>query len=305
MRKIYGAYHKDPKEVEKSSSGGIYATLSDVIINSNGMIIGGGYNYVTQKLEHIVCKTPKERDALRGSKYFQSHIDRGIYEFLDAELNKDTPILFVGTPCQVDAIKQYAKIKQLNTENLITCDLLCHGVGSPGIWTRFLEYKNKNFDYISFKDKRKSWEHPLCIGRSGNKEISLRGYSWLYFSNAIMRPSCYKCKYAMPERVGDFTIGDFWKAKEKDPDIYNPKGTSFIMVNSIKGETFFNLIKCNLIYKEVTLSDVMQRNMKGPTRKPNLHDEIMHDYKTESAKDFFRKWQIKLLISKLKKKIAF
>ena len=96
-----------------------------------------------------------------------------------------------------------------------------------------------------------------------------------------------------------------WKAKEKDPDIYNPKGTSFIMVNSIKGETFFNLIKCNLIYKEVTLSDVMQRNMKGPTRKPNLHDEIMHDYKTESAKDFFRKWQIKLLISKLKKKIAF
>lgn len=42
MKKIYAAYHKIPEEVEKSSSGAMFVALSDVILNNNGKIIGGG-----------------------------------------------------------------------------------------------------------------------------------------------------------------------------------------------------------------------------------------------------------------------
>lgn len=124
--------------------------ISDEILNKNGIIISTRYNYISHKLEHIVCKTPKERDACRGSKYFQSYIDGSIYLILESELAKGTPILFIGTPCQVAAINQYVIVKKLRHDSLITCDILCHGVGSPGIWAKFLKWKNKKINYITF-----------------------------------------------------------------------------------------------------------------------------------------------------------
>ena len=42
MQKIYAAYHKNTEEVEKSSSGAMFAAISDLILKQNGKIIGGG-----------------------------------------------------------------------------------------------------------------------------------------------------------------------------------------------------------------------------------------------------------------------
>ena len=42
MNRIYAAYHKNPEEVEKSSSGGMFVALSDVVLRNNGKIMGGG-----------------------------------------------------------------------------------------------------------------------------------------------------------------------------------------------------------------------------------------------------------------------
>lgn len=301
MRKVYAAYHKNPNEVEKSSSGAMFTALSDVILENNGKIIGGRYNYVTHRLEHVVCQTRKDRDSCRGSKYIQSHIERNIYQVIENELTEGRPLLYVGTPCQVAAVNQYVSVKKINTESLITCDILCHGVGSPGVWSKFLEWKNTEFDYLTFKDKSKGWMKPRCIAKSGNKKISLRGYSWLYFSDAIMRPVCYECDYARTERVGDFTVGDFWKVKSKIPEMYNPRGTSFIMVNTDKGSNFFESVKNSLIYKEINVDDVMQNNMQHPTSRPRYRSEIMRDFRRKSSAEFFIKWQCKLLIAKLKR----
>ena len=303
MQKVYVAYHKNPEVVEKSSSGAMFIALSDVVLKNNGKIIGGKYNYVTHKMEHIVCQTPEERDACRGSKYFQSHIDGTIYKTLECDLAKNTPLLFVGTPCQVAAVQQYVLVKKLKDDSLITCDILCHGVGSPGIWKKFLEWKNRKIDYLTFKDKRKGWQKPLCIAKSGKKEFSLRDYSWLYFYDAIMRPICYECTFANTNRVGDFTIGDFWNARKIVPQMYNPRGTSFIMVNTDKGMDYFNKIKECLVYKEVTIDDVMQNNMLHPTYKASCRDEVMNDFRNKSAVAFFVKWKLRILLSKVKKKI--
>ena len=256
---------------------------------------------MTNKLEHIVCQTPNERDACRGSKYIQSHIGKDIYRMIETELNKGTLLLYVGTPCQVAAIKQYVAVKRINDESLLTCDIICHGVGSPGIWKKFVEWKKGKIDYLTFKDKRNGWMKPRCIARVRNKEISLRGYSWLYFSDAIMRPSCYECDYANTDRVGDFTIGDFWKIRTKVPEMFNPRGTSFLMVNTDKAEKFFAVVKNSLIYKEVALDDVIQNNMRRPTNCPAYREDVMNDFNRKSASSFFEKWQLKILIGKMKK----
>lgn len=256
---------------------------------------------MTNKLEHIVCQTPNERDACRGSKYIQSYISKDIYKTIEAELNSGTLLLYVGTPCQVAAVKQYVTIKKINDESLLTCDIICHGVGSPGIWKKFVEWKKEKLDYITFKDKRKGWMKPKCIAKIGNREISLRGYSWLYFADAIMRPSCYECAYANIDRVGDFTIGDFWKVRTKVPEMFNPRGTSFLMVNTERAEKFFAVVKNSLIYKEVALDDVIQNNMRHPTKCPAFRKEVMNDFRQKSTSFFFEKWELKLLIGKMRK----
>lgn len=181
MQKIYAAYHKNPEEIEKSSSGAMFAALSDAILEQGGKIIGARYNYVSHKLEHMVCQTPEERDLCRGSKYIQSHITGGTYKILERELVNGTPILYVGTPCQIAAFKQYLVVKNIHTNGIYTCDILCHGVGSPGVWNKFIQWKNARIDFLTFKDKRNGWKKPICVAKEGRKEISLRGYSWLYF----------------------------------------------------------------------------------------------------------------------------
>ena len=304
MQKIYAAYHKNTEEVEKSSSGAMFAAISDLILKQNGKIIGGGYNYVTNQMEHIICSSPTERDACRGSKYIQSCINGNIYKVLEEELNKHTPLLFIGMPCQVVAIKQYIEIKKIDSTSLLTCDILCHGVGSPGVWDKFLIWKNKKIDYITFKDKRNGWKSPLCIAKSNGKEFSIRGYSWLYFSNLIMRPSCYECPFSTKNRVGDLTIGDFWKVKSKCPEMYNPRGTSFITINTFKGQECFNQIKNSIVYKEISLDDVLQNNMQHPSIKPKWRAEVMRDYKAMKPATFFTKWEIILFANKLLKKFV-
>ena len=299
MAEVYAAYHKLPDEIEKSSSGAIFVALSNYILGKNGKIIGGGYSYVTNKVEHVVCQTPQERDCCRGSKYIQSHVEKAVYEKLEKELRKGTPILYIGTPCQVAAVLQYVSVKNIKAESLVTCDILCHGVGSPGIWKKFLEYKKTKIDYLTFKDKRRGWEKPLCVAKSENKEISLRAYSWLYFSDSIMRPVCYKCQYATVNRVGDFTIGDFWNVKRKAPEMYNPRGTSFIMVNTDKGKACFNNIKRELVYKQISIDDIMQSNMQQPTKASVYRGKVMEDFTKKNSAAFFKKWELKLLMDKV------
>lgn len=66
--------------------------------------------------------------------------------------------MFSGTPCQIRALKSYL---DKNYDNLILIDLFCHGVPSPKIWQRYLEFINpekKCIQSVSFRDKRISWE---------------------------------------------------------------------------------------------------------------------------------------------------
>ncbi len=303
---MYAAYHKVPSEVEKSSSGAMFVALSDVILTNGGSVIAASYNYELHKLEHILCKSAKERDLCRGSKYFQSEKSVEIYRSVEKLLNEKKSVLYIGTPCEIVAIKKYLEVKNIDMNRLYLCDLLCHGVGSIGVWKKFLDIKSRkaNITYLSFKDKRKNWLKPVCVAQTSKQEVSIRDYSWLYFENAILRPSCYRCKYATIERQSDFTIGDFWRVRENNPDIFNPRGTSFIMINSKKAEELFEIVKENLVYKEVSIEDVLQANMKMPTKMYKYRVQVMNDYRKMPAKLFFMKWRIILFLKKILKKVS-
>ena len=77
-------------------------------------------------VRHVRISRMEELDLLKGSKYVQS--DLGLtFKQIRGDLKVGKEVLFVGTPCQVGGLKTYLR---KDYDNLITADLVCHGVPS-------------------------------------------------------------------------------------------------------------------------------------------------------------------------------
>ena len=53
---------------------------------------------------HIRIESNEELDILRGSKYVQSNINN-TYKMAKEDLKKGKPVLYTGTPCQIEGLK--------------------------------------------------------------------------------------------------------------------------------------------------------------------------------------------------------
>ena len=122
----YGIRHRDMKTLMDSQSGGAFTALSDVVLDRGGVVYGAGWSddFV---VVHKRAETKEQRNALRGSKYVQSDL-RGVFAQVKQDLKEGREVLFSGTPCQVAGLKSF--IGKNKSENLITVDIICHGVPS-------------------------------------------------------------------------------------------------------------------------------------------------------------------------------
>lgn len=281
--KYYSVKHKNKKIQSISSSGGLFTALSDLILEQGGIVIGGYYNYNSNDVNFKICRSKEERDSLRGSKYIQGNMTE-IYQQIETEIRSQKesccPIMFIGTPCQVAAIKNYLKSKGIKYPKLVLCDLICHGVPSPGVWHAFFEKKQKkyNLQFITFKDKKMGWNQPLAYAESENKRISLRGFTLLYFGRVIMRPSCHKCPYASTDRVGDISLGDHWNVGQIDSSFGDRNGVSLAIVNTEKGLALFDLCKNNIEWRERTREECLQQALEYPATPNKLRKKFWDIY---------------------------
>ncbi|WP_125152417.1 coenzyme F420 hydrogenase/dehydrogenase beta subunit N-terminal domain-containing protein [Clostridium rectalis] len=120
--KVYGAHSLDENIRKISSSGGISTELGRYILRDNGVVFGVAWNK-DFLVHHIEIREEKDIFKIIGSKYIQSNVldtYEKIYKITNEEKKK---VLFIGLPCQVAALKNI-----VNNNNLITVDLICHGV---------------------------------------------------------------------------------------------------------------------------------------------------------------------------------
>ena len=116
----------------RSSSGGIFTLLSDIILSQGGVCIGAAFDY-SMKVVHRCAINDEERNLLRGSKYVQSNLQY-IFDEIVQFLEMGRFVLFSGTPCQVSAIKIFIETKKVDSSRLVLVDLVCHGAPSPKVW---------------------------------------------------------------------------------------------------------------------------------------------------------------------------
>ena len=180
-------------------------------------------------------------------------------------MKQDRFVLFTGTPCQIEGLKQYLR---KDYEKLYTQDLICHGVPSPIVWEKYLEYRNKMDkevpNKISFRNKDNGWKifnmkfeyHNKTYKENQHKDIFMQAF----LKNVSLRDSCYNCSFKKKNRVSDITLADFWGIQNILPEMDDDKGTSLVIVNSKKGNEIFENIKEKVIFQEVDFETAIKYN---------------------------------------------
>lgn len=153
---VFAAYAKDERERMRSSSGAIFYIIAKSIIARGGIVYGAILDSNLQAL-HIGVDTLDALDSLRGSKYVQTNLNNVFIE-VKQNLIAGRLVYFTGTPCQIAGLKAFLR---RSYSNLVTSDLICHGVPSQKLFDMHLKYLcdiyggDKVVDY-KFRDN-KGW----------------------------------------------------------------------------------------------------------------------------------------------------
>ena len=280
--KVLANWIENKEKRKKCASGGIATIMSEYAIREKkGIVYGTCYD---DNLNPVCTKATKieEIEKFKGSKYVQSFVG-DTYKDVKNDLVDGKFVLFIGTPCQISGLLSFLKNKAI--DNLITCDLICHGVIPMQFFKEEINYlKNKknikNITDCRFRgNDRRNFRFSLNFRLSlwDNKKLKYvkYAYSQYYFHSFMkgvsLRESCYHCKYAQPKRVADITIGDFLGLGKKTPFKYPTRNVSLTLLNTKKGlefwsrvETMTSSLKC--IQREYEEALQGSSSLNAPTR---------------------------------------
>lgn len=248
----------------KSSSGGMFSLMADVILQQGGAVCGAAYAGDFMTVHHQWAEKPEDLVPLRGSKYVQSDT-RLTYRQAKKYLDQGRPVLYTGCPCQIAGLYSYLG---KTYENLYTADLVCHGSNSATAYQSFLKEftEGKKIEKVDFRDKKHfGWaSSTVAYLKDGTvKKQSFDNNAWYngFLEGVFNRENCSKCPYARTERVADITLGDCWQVHRLDPALDDRKGTSLVLVNSEQGKALFKAAKKQMKKCEsVPLEEVRKYN---------------------------------------------
>lgn len=304
--KTLACWTKNLNDRIKSSSGGAFVVLARRVLSEGGIVYGATMD-IDLQVRHIGIDKAEDIVKLQGSKYVQSYIGE-TYKEVREHLRQKRLVLFTGTPCQIGGLLTFLRIRY---DNLITCDMVCHGVPSQKTFDSFCEsIKIKDrCQGVSFRFTA-GWGYQLAremIFQRKTKKSNLNNYvvrkvvnprkAWYMraFSKGLMfNEACYVCAYATPQRISDFTMADYWGIGVKIPFNYSTfRGVSMLLVNSQKAVDF--LRDCpDLFFEERTLEEAIEgnHNLSHKSERPIERESFIHDVQVMESCALMRKYGI-------------
>lgn len=307
--KAYAAINNNEEIRLKSSSGGIFTLIAESVIDKGGVVFGAAYDN-DFKVIHKYTEIKEGLEDFHGSKYVQSIIGE-TYKQAKHFLESGRIVLFTGTPCQIGGLYSYLG---KNYDNLITQDLICHGVPSPMVWRKYLEYRESvsraSARRMSFRRKNCGWKtFSVSFEFSNDTEYVAKltddPYMQAFLRNLCLRPSCYDCKFKTKNRQADLTLADFWGIQNIIPEMDDDKGTSLLIVNSEKGLRVLHSIKNNLTLREIELDKAIKYNsaMINSASLSKVRSKFMSVIQHKPFDKTVNKYCRTKLLNKLKAKI--
>ncbi len=268
-RKAYACQAKNKNILIEATAGGFFPVLAKYILQNGGIVYGATYDE-NMNVKHISIEDADCINKMNGSKYVQSSIVDA-FNAVKSNLKNKRKVLFTGTPCQIDAIKHYCRENQ---DYLLTMDIPCYGVPSPGLFHAYLHRLEKKWglkvEDFRFRDKHKNgWSHTTVItfcDKGGHKMVleepnyyNIKYYR-MFARRDCFRWSCYNCQYNTLNRCSDLTTGNFWGIEKLSNSFKISEGVSMLLINTDKGFKTFESIKEEFICEERTLQEVVKEN---------------------------------------------
>lgn len=314
----YAAILKNNEMLMNSASGGAFVALANYILYKGGIVCGCTMDE-NLDTRHICIDKKEDIKQLQGSKYIQSSMN-DTFKKVKKYLTNKQYVLFTGTPCQVAGLKKYLN---RDYENLITADLICHGVPSSSFFKGYIKWLEKSLNSkvtnFKFRDKKYGWGllSKVQYKKNGNLKSKtmkpILSYYYQYFIKGdIYRDSCYQCPYASSHRIGDFTIGDYWGIEKYHPEIQKSKGVSLLLANTLKS---INIIKddskenklVDYIYlTKSEFSNALEKNeqLTRPAEYSNKREAILTTFKNHGfdkvATKYYKEMKKEIFIFKIK-----
>lgn len=275
-------------EMMRSTSGGMGYALAKHIIEEGGIVFGVSYNENMQAV-HIGIERREKLYLLQGSKYTQSFMGNAMKEAKKA-LDAGRKVLFFGVGCQIDGFLSFLGNKDY--PNLITCDLLCGGGTSPGVFEHYIQMLSEkyrcNIVNYNFRDKYYGYGYLLCsfkTAQGGWRMLSGADAGFIRsMGKGYVRESCFNCKYAETHRMSDISLGDFWGEKSKE---YQNIGTSLILANTEKGKKVLKALQGSgeIWLEEKTIQKAVSGQamaLNGGKKKPDDYDAFFSEVFTKN-----------------------
>ena len=243
--KCYVAYHKEKDIRNVGSSGSVFYALAERTIEADGSVYAAAFGANLQ-LRHTRATSLDEVRPQMKSKYLQCDTT-GIYKQVIKDLREGRDVLFVGTPCQCQAL--HNMLPDRLRGNLLLVDIICHGVPSQSLFNKSIRhYEHEHgchVEYFSFREKTKESLRNYKIEyttKDGERKTVVGDldeipFCYGFFYHYTQRNSCYACKQRVIARVSDLTLGDFWGITKLKPEISDFEvGYSSVITNTSKGQ---------------------------------------------------------------------
>lgn len=306
-------YTKQDDIRRKSSSGGLFYELSQVILEDGGVVFGACYD---KEMHQVVHKSTEETsiENMLKSKYVESKLG-DTYKKIETYLKDGKKVLFCGTPCQAAGLYNLKEKKWSRYKNqLFILDFLCEGVPSYKIFQEYIKdsenKSEKEIETIEFRSKSYGWNvHCMKIQYKDGTSRIIPSFSDSYMHTFIMdltmnRRSCYACPFR-EKKYSDVTIGDFWKVSNVDKSCVDNKGVSAIFVNSEAGNILIEKARKNLYIKELEDRDILQMEQHLDTslyldKRNNFYTEFLSNGYNSAIRKYSTYFQNRGIVDKLK-----
>lgn len=293
VKSFIGTYD-DKKVIFDSSSGGAFTAICQIYIQKGYIIYGAQYDKHL-RVVHDSANTFDGCQRFRKSKYVQSNTEGCFFRIAD-ELKKGEKVLFSGVSCQVAALCSYLKAKNISSLNLITVNVLCHGVPSQKIFDEYIkeEEKREGSSICVYKFKNKEPNKGKINSRTSYIEFE-NGHNYIktikndpflrgYYRRLFYRPSCMKCHFTCKERISDYTIADAWNIEEIYPDLNPIEGISLLTLNTKQAINDLPELKKYMLLNEISSDWALnsQALFREPTSSHKNRDKFFERWKKKS-----------------------
>ena len=166
-------------------------------------------------------------------------------------------------------------LRHVDTNNLITVDLICHGTPSIEYLRLYLAGYKVDLSTLDDIKFRANDVYSLKAYGYNNLHPGIRDlYMMSFLDSVCYTENCYNCQYATLKRVSDITLGDSWGSDL--PNEEWEKGISLILCQTSKGKDLVEAAALHL--DDVDISKAIDHNHQ--LRTPSVPKGDRNKYMT-------------------------